>query len=141
MGGGLLSTPSRAGGLPQQEEKSGQNLSKEGGRRRIRGVSTQAPQGKTESKRGTRARCMSPQDDAPAIACADDLASNWGPLHGSDDGSRHRDDVRDSDSRQSSFKLPGSNATTVFVSALMNSMPRWLLKSNGKLRSFFAFHP
>ena len=79
---------------------------------------------------------MSAQDDEPAFACADNVASSSGPLHARDDLSRPRNDACDSESRHCQFKLPGSGATTVFVSALMNSLPRWLLKANGKLRSF-----
>ena len=32
--------------------------------------------------------------------------------------------------------LPGSLAPTVQVQALLNSLPRWVLKSNGALRGF-----
>ena len=35
-----------------------------------------------------------------------------------------------------SLKLPGAGATTVRVSSLLNSLPRWFLKTTGSLRSF-----
>ena len=37
---------------------------------------------------------------------------------------------------QGGLKLPGAGATTVRISALMNSLPRWFLKTSGTLRSF-----
>eukprot|EP00435_Cladocopium_sp_Y103_P017908 s2227_g4.t1 len=75
----------------------------------------QAPQGESKSQRGGRACCMNEQGEVPAHVAHDHLH------HSSGAHVPH---------------LPGSGASTVLVAALMNSMPRWLLKSHGKLRSF-----
>jgi hypothetical protein len=105
-------------------------------RRRRRQFASPAPQSPIKGKGGGRACCMTGRDNVPANACPDNLPLKSGASTAGGDVPTFLDDLHGADLRRDTFKLPGAGASTVYVSALMNSMPRWLLKSNGKLRSF-----
>ena len=84
---------------------------------------------------------MTGRDNVPANACPDNLPLKSGASTAGGDVPTFLDDLHGADLRRDTFKLPGAGASTVYVSALMNSMPPLAAEIKWQVAEFCAIHP
>ena len=110
VGGDRLGPLEGAGGLPEQASSPGQSQK---GRQRGRQQLSSPPKGETKGKGICVSRCLRERacEALHEETAAEDLTLG--------------------------AKLPGERASTVKIAAFVNSMPRWIVKMNGGLPSFF----